>query len=65
MNALTEQATRNALSKLFDPPLNESQVTSVIRRMGKMIDDGHAEDYSFVMAIERYKSRHRKYAHRT
>jgi len=57
MNELTEKATRIALDKLFDPPLTESQVESVIRRMGKLVDEGHAEDYSFVTAISRYKPR--------
>jgi hypothetical protein len=62
MNALTEKATRNALSRLFDPPLSESQVASVIYRMDKMLGDGQPEDYAFVTAIERYKSRYKKHA---
>ena len=65
MNALTEKATRIALAKLFDPTLTESQVASVIRKMDKMINGGHEEDYAFVMATERYKSRHRKHDTRT
>ncbi len=54
---LIEIAIRNAVSKLFNPPLNEQQIKGVIRRFDKLIEEGHAEDYSFVMATERYKHR--------
>lgn len=61
LTKLSEQAARSAMEKLFDPPLSESQITSAIRQMNKMIDDDEMpEDYAFSTAIEKYRSHARR-----
>ncbi len=49
-----ETAIRNVLKELL-PQLNEEQIQGVLRRFCSLVNEGHAQDYSFVEAIKRYK----------
>ncbi len=54
MDKRIETAIRNTLNQVL-PHLNEDQIKGVLRRFERLVNEGHAEDYSFVTAIARYK----------
>ncbi len=55
MDARMETAVRNSLKRIL-PNLNEDQIESVLRRYDRLVNGGHAEDYSFVMSIQKYRN---------